>query len=526
LINHEYLVPKTRVLRMRIQGTWQGEIMKKIIAALSVAILIIAGSAFAANKTFIKEYTYLASDLDSKVSSRAIALEQVKRALLEELGTYLISKTEVRDFQLTRDQITTLTAGVVSAEIIDEKWDGRSYYLKARISADPDQVAKSVDSLRNDVKKTRELEDARKKADDAMREVERLKKELAVAKADTNRQGEYIHAVNKLSANEWLSKARKFYEANAYQDAIDAFSKAIALDPKNVYAYHGRGIAYVLSAKDQQAINDFTKLIELDPKDAGGYRLRGDAYQELGKYEQVVADYTKVIELEPKNPTPVGVRGLAYFNLGKYQKAIDDYTKLIEMNPKDWTSYDFRGYTYKKFGKYQEAIDDYTKVIELHPEDKRMYVTRGNVYEAAGMFSQAIDDYTRAIEANPKDKSTCVSAYIMRGSLFKEHFHDYKRAIDDYTRVIEMHPKDKYWLATSYAERGATYNKLGDHEHAIADFTRQIELYPKGADGYENRGLVYEKWGKTEQATADFKMAARLGDTMARKVLKERGIAW
>ena len=54
---------------------------------------------------------------------------------------------------MTKDQITTLTAGIVSAEVIDEKWDGRTYYLKAKISADPKEVAKSVDALRNDVQK-------------------------------------------------------------------------------------------------------------------------------------------------------------------------------------------------------------------------------------------------------------------------------------------------------------------------------------------------------------------------------------
>lgn len=501
--------------------------MKKIIAALSVAILILTNSAFAANRTFIKEYIYLASDLDSKVSSRAIALEQVKRALLEELGTYLISETRVKDFQLTKDQITTLTAGIVSAQIIDEKWDGRSYYLKAKISADPDQVAKSVDSLRNDVRKTRELEDARKKADDAMREVERLKEELALAKADTNRQGEYIHAVNKLSASDWLNKARKFFEADALQDAIDASSKAIELDPKNWHAYHIRGIAYKISGKYQQAIADYTKLIELDPKNVSGYTLRGDVYWELGNYEQVVEDYTKVIALDPKDPTPVHARALAYLNLGKYQQAIDDYTKLIDLNPKAWSWYESRGNAYEEFGKYQEAIDDYTKVIELRPEEKYTYITRGNAYEHLGKYQQAIGDYTRVIELHPKDESTYViSAYMMRGNVFQNYLYDFQRAIDDYTRVIELHPKDKYWYAGAYADRGRAYNRLDDYEPAIADFTKQIELYPKQADGYVNRGHVYEKWGKTEQATADFKTAARLGDKMAQKVLKTRGITW
>jgi hypothetical protein len=39
-------------------------------------------------KTFEREYTYRASEADSKITSRAIALNQVKTALLEEIGVY------------------------------------------------------------------------------------------------------------------------------------------------------------------------------------------------------------------------------------------------------------------------------------------------------------------------------------------------------------------------------------------------------------------------------------------------------
>jgi hypothetical protein len=107
-------------------------ILISLFALVLILFLILTSTASAETVTFIKEYTYMASDIDSKVSSRAIALEQVKRALLEQLGTYLISETEVKNYQMTKDIVTTLTAGIVSAEIIDEKWDGRSYYLKAK----------------------------------------------------------------------------------------------------------------------------------------------------------------------------------------------------------------------------------------------------------------------------------------------------------------------------------------------------------------------------------------------------------
>jgi hypothetical protein len=55
----------------------------------TIFILLPIYTANAETKTFIKEYTYHAGDEDSRNSSRTIALREVKRLLLEELGTYV-----------------------------------------------------------------------------------------------------------------------------------------------------------------------------------------------------------------------------------------------------------------------------------------------------------------------------------------------------------------------------------------------------------------------------------------------------
>lgn len=57
-------------------------------------ICIFASLAKDETKTFIEEYTYQGGEVDSKLSSRVIALEQVKSPLLEKLGAYLESETE------------------------------------------------------------------------------------------------------------------------------------------------------------------------------------------------------------------------------------------------------------------------------------------------------------------------------------------------------------------------------------------------------------------------------------------------
>ena len=54
-------------------------------------------------EVFEREYTYQATKIDSKESSRAIALEQVKKLLLDELGIYVESTSVVEEDQIQKN---------------------------------------------------------------------------------------------------------------------------------------------------------------------------------------------------------------------------------------------------------------------------------------------------------------------------------------------------------------------------------------------------------------------------------------
>jgi len=300
--------------------------MKRFLFLSILCITFLYSSlASAGNVVYVKEYIYQASEIDSKASSRAIALELVKRQLLEELGTYLISETEVKDFKLSKDQITVLTAGIVSAEVLQEKWDGEKYYLKARISADPAEVTKSLDKLRKDREKSKELEDSNKKADEALREIERLKKEIGTLKVDKKTGGKYIEATNTLSAQEWFQKGYSLLNSSKNKDAINAFTKAIKIDPQFAEAYVNRGGAYFNLRNYQQAIKEVTRAIEINPQDAKAYNLRGGAYLSLRSYRQAIEDLDKAIEIDPQFATAYLNRGVSYSKLGNEQQAIADF---------------------------------------------------------------------------------------------------------------------------------------------------------------------------------------------------------
>lgn len=284
----------------------------------------------AETKTFIKEYTYQASEDDSRNSSRTLALREVKMLLLEELGTYLESVTEVQNFRLTKDRITALTAGIVQTEIIADKWDGDSlkYWLQAKIVADSDEVIKSIDALRNDRAKTKELEEIKRRSDELLRENQKLRKELSVTTIEQKAKEleAYNKTINELSAIEWyeLGSVARMYIVRP-KDAIKALNESIRLNPQFANAFYYRGLAYGNLHDYQQEIRDYNKAIELDSKYVDAYGSRGQAYAAQKKYRQAINDYNKVIELNPQDEMAYYFRGIAYGEMGNTRQKTNDY---------------------------------------------------------------------------------------------------------------------------------------------------------------------------------------------------------
>lgn len=153
-------------------------------------------------ETYIRDYTYKASDVDSKVTSRTNALDQVKIILLQEIGTHIrqqikISKDSFGKEYATED-IEAITAGLTKTEIIEEKWNGETYYLKAKIIADTERVLNALEEFKNDTsqqtqRQLQELKENQKKLENTRKEVADLRRQLS--KASSNAEKEKLAAI-------------------------------------------------------------------------------------------------------------------------------------------------------------------------------------------------------------------------------------------------------------------------------------------------------------------------------------------
>ncbi|MDQ5987569.1 MAG: hypothetical protein CSYNP_03314 [Syntrophus sp. SKADARSKE-3] len=257
----------------------------------SVFILLIALSsyAFAAQKTFIRDYTYEASELDDKISCQSIALEQVKRLLLEEMGTYVESSTTVKDYQLDHDKITTLTAGIVRTKILQESWDGKTYWIKARLSADSDEVAEAIAKLKDNQETVNDLKDARREAFDALAEVERLKSALAKAEANPAQKSRYDESVRRLQATDSLERGQSFMVAGDYEEAVEAYNQVIALKPDDAKGYGNLAAAYFYLGNYKQAYANFNRAAKFRPDNHYLAKNRNIAYKMMKTPNQAIS---------------------------------------------------------------------------------------------------------------------------------------------------------------------------------------------------------------------------------------------
>ncbi len=85
-----------------------------------LALFVLPTVSAAEVKTITATHTYIMGDNDSRNDARQLCFLEAKRKVLEKAGSFIQTSTEVRNFQLTKDQIISYSAAVLSVEITKE----------------------------------------------------------------------------------------------------------------------------------------------------------------------------------------------------------------------------------------------------------------------------------------------------------------------------------------------------------------------------------------------------------------------
>jgi len=187
---------------------------------------------------------------------------------------------------------------------------------------------------------------------------------------------------------------------------IEAFTRAIADNPGDAWAYYSRGIALRLKGRPEEAAEDFGKALALDAGHISAIYHLGAALRTLGRLGEALAAYDRALSLDPALPWAAYNRGLILSRQGRYAAAIEDFTRTLELDPNyatpaeqspnyAWAYYD-RGSAYLKQRQYRLAIADFTKAVAIAPGFPPAYYWRAMAYSGVGKREKASEDMRRA----------------------------------------------------------------------------------------------------------------------------------
>jgi len=122
--------------------------MRALSVIILLALLLLPTLASAETQTITATHTYILGDHDSKDDARQRCLLEAKRKVLEQAGVYIESTSEVKNFDLTKDKITSFAAAVMQVKDTKEEVSFQQGHmtmtLKLTAQVDLEEVRKQL----------------------------------------------------------------------------------------------------------------------------------------------------------------------------------------------------------------------------------------------------------------------------------------------------------------------------------------------------------------------------------------------
>lgn len=318
---------------------------------------------------------------------------------------------------------------------------------------------------------------------------------------------------NGTTAQEWLEKGIALGRLGKHEEALDAFSKAIEIDPQFASAWNDKGVTFGRLGRHEEGLDVFSKAIEINPQYAGAWYNKGVALYELGRHQEALDAYNKAIEIDPQYADAWYNKGVALCDVGRYKEALDAFSKAIEIDPQDASAWNNKGVALDDLGRHEEALDAHNKAIEIDPQNASAWNNKGVALYELGRYEEALEAYNKAIEINPQyalaysnlaevcfdfgllqetksnaDQAislneTLTPALLLRGKVEIEE-KDYTRANQSFTQAISSDPGNPIpllWL--TYAQylkaESAHQPDSAMYQQEIAGIIRQLERIKK-----------------------------------------------
>ena len=404
-------------------------------------------SAISEKSIAVLPFVNMSSDKEQEYFSDGLA-EELLDLLAKTPGLHVIARTSSFSFKGKSEDIPTIASKLKVANVLEGSVRKSGTRLRVTTQLIRADNGEHIWSETYD----RELKDVFKVQDEiAGAVVAALKLKLAPTQESSS------HGTTNTEAYNQYLLGRQFWNRrnlDGYRRAVEAYRKAISLDPDYAAAYAGLATAqnYVADATGdlagfKQAQAAAEKAVALAPEQADGYVARGYIRTTVSwDWVGAEADLAKALELDAGDSTVQRRYGQLLASLGRLPEAIAATKKAIELDPLSEPAWQTLEQFLISRGDFSAAHEANRRALEINPESAYALNDLGMIQLLQGHAAEALETF-RKIETGMFRLTSLAMVEHTLG-----HAKESQQALDE---AIAKHASDAaYQIAEAYAWRG------------------------------------------------------------------------
>lgn len=321
------------------------------------------------------------------------------------------------------------------------------------------------------------------------------------------------------TAEQFYQKGNAFFQAEQYDEALDAYTRAVQLKPI-AGAYYFIGWIHNDQGNYAQAIAPLTQAQRLRTDYAEPHNELGYAYYKLGQSENAIAAYRAAVRIKPDfGLAHLGLGDVYYHLTRQYREAMEAYRQGVRLKSDNPDAFYKLAWCYNEFNMYADAAAAANQAITLKANYPEAYNELGYANRRLGaaqqkgsppaqrLFSEAIVNYREAIRLKPGYGL----AFTGLGDVYYLDLGQCQQAVAPYEQAIRISPDN----VRVHYNLGWCYNDLKRYPEAVEKLREAVRLKPEYAEAHTELGYAYLQSGSLPAAVQELRTAIQLKDAYA-----------
>ena len=307
----------------------------------------------------------------------------------------------------------------------------------------------------------------------------------------------------------WFRRYQDTKDPQWLLSAQQSAARAVDLNPQLPRGYISQGQIYRATGHYEQAVEAFQKALRIDPVSAPAFRGLGATWEQLNRGQDAEATYIQAVRLSPDDWFAVNDLAAFYFRTGQLEKAVTQFRRAAEIAPDNYKTWSNLGGAYYALGSYTQARQMLEKSISLHPSDSA-YSNLASVLEDSGQYREAAAILEKALAVKNTDYrivANLADCYRLTLEYRDRAPRQYQKAIEMAEALLLTNPRD----ALTRSRVGVYRARLGETEEALGDIAAAQRLAPGNPEVQYSAALANALAGRSEKAVDALQAALRCG---------------